>query len=326
MQQRNLGVWGSVSVLTLGGGGTGQVYGATDRAEAVATVHEAVRSGINVLDLAPTYGAGEAERVVGEAFDGHLPEGVRITTKKFVDGEPAPEAVPGILERALEDSLSRLRLDRVDLFFLHGLLIPDDAHGPYKGTRLHLYREAVRPTMQRLKAQGRIGGWGITAVGFPSVLLQVFDDDVRPDAVQAVTNLLDTPGNMHVYPEDAQPRALIAAAHADGIGVMGIRALAAGALADQLDRTLAADRPEVADYVRAASFRTFAHEAGIAPSLLAYRYALSMPGVSTLILGVKNRIELREALQAEAEGPLAAEVIASIDAATGAAPAGADRR
>jgi aryl-alcohol dehydrogenase-like predicted oxidoreductase len=49
--------------------------------ECVATVHAAVAAGINLLDLAPRYGDGKAEEVVGEAFAGHLPAGVRITSK-----------------------------------------------------------------------------------------------------------------------------------------------------------------------------------------------------------------------------------------------------
>ena len=81
MQQRPFGELGSSSALTLGGGGLGQLWGPTTREECVATAREAVDSGIDVLDLAPTYGDGEAEVVIGEAFDGVLPSGVRVITK-----------------------------------------------------------------------------------------------------------------------------------------------------------------------------------------------------------------------------------------------------
>ena len=81
MQQRPFGELGTASALTLGGGGIGQVWGPTTREECVATVREAVDSGIDVLDLAPSYGNGEAETVIGDAFNGSLPSGVRITTK-----------------------------------------------------------------------------------------------------------------------------------------------------------------------------------------------------------------------------------------------------
>ena len=65
-----------VSSLTLGGGGLGMLWGATTFDECVATVDDAVAAGINLLDLAPRYGDGKAEEVVGEAFGGRLPKGV----------------------------------------------------------------------------------------------------------------------------------------------------------------------------------------------------------------------------------------------------------
>ena len=81
MRQRPFGKLGMVSAFSLGGGGLGQVWGPTTREECVATVREAVDSGIDLLDLAPLYGNGEAESVIGAAFSGKLPANVRITTK-----------------------------------------------------------------------------------------------------------------------------------------------------------------------------------------------------------------------------------------------------
>jgi aryl-alcohol dehydrogenase-like predicted oxidoreductase len=88
MRTRSLGQLGLVSALTLGGGGLGQLWGGTTREEAVATVREAVDAGITLLDLAPRYGDGEAERVIAEAFAGQLPTGVKITTKCRVSNPP----------------------------------------------------------------------------------------------------------------------------------------------------------------------------------------------------------------------------------------------
>ena len=81
-----------VSTLTLGGGGLGMLWGPTTFEECVATVHAAVAAGINLLDLAPRYGDGQAERVVGEAFGGRLPRGVHVTSKCNL-GNPEPERV-----------------------------------------------------------------------------------------------------------------------------------------------------------------------------------------------------------------------------------------
>ena len=81
METRRFGNLGQVSSLTLGGGGIGQIWGPTSRQEAVATVRQAVDSGITFLDSAPRYGDGEAELVIGAAFDGHLPAGTMVSTK-----------------------------------------------------------------------------------------------------------------------------------------------------------------------------------------------------------------------------------------------------
>src|SRR3979409_537913 len=102
MQQRPFGSLPPVSALTLGGGGLGMLWGPTSFDECVATVHDAVAAGINLLDLAPRYGDGKAEEVVGEAFGGRVPEGGRTTSKGNLGEPPAPQ-IEGILRRSIED-------------------------------------------------------------------------------------------------------------------------------------------------------------------------------------------------------------------------------
>ena len=111
MPTRTLGSLWPVSALTLGGGGIGQVWGPTDRVESVATVRMAVDQGITLLDLAPGYGRGEAEAVVGEAFAGQLPDGVRVTTKCQLGSPPACLLYTSPSPRDLNPNLGfRLRL------------------------------------------------------------------------------------------------------------------------------------------------------------------------------------------------------------------------
>ena len=99
MPQHRFGSLPAVSTLTLGGGGLGMLWGATTFDECVATVHAAVAAGINLLDLAPRYGDGKAEEVVGESFGGKLPPGVRVTSKCNLGNPPAGE-IEAILRRA----------------------------------------------------------------------------------------------------------------------------------------------------------------------------------------------------------------------------------
>jgi aryl-alcohol dehydrogenase-like predicted oxidoreductase len=153
MKTRAFGRLSPVSSLTLGGGGLGMLWGPTTFDECVATVHDAVAAGVNLLDLAPRYGDGKAEEVVGEAFGGRLPEGVRITSKCNLGEPPAPQ-IEGILRRSIEDSLGRLRLSRLDLFFLHSNVVPDAAHmarRPEAAARMTLYPtfvDHVRPMFE----------------------------------------------------------------------------------------------------------------------------------------------------------------------------------
>jgi aryl-alcohol dehydrogenase-like predicted oxidoreductase len=65
------------------------LWGPTTSDECVATVHAAVAAGINLHDLAPRYGDGNAEQVVSEAFGGQLPAGLRVTSKCNL-GNPPP--------------------------------------------------------------------------------------------------------------------------------------------------------------------------------------------------------------------------------------------
>src|SRR5437870_1418051 len=94
MRQHSFGKLWPVSMLTLGGGGLGMVWGETTFDECVATVHDAVAAGISLIDLAPRYGDGKAEEVVGAALGGRLPEGVRVTSKCNLGNAPPAEIEP----------------------------------------------------------------------------------------------------------------------------------------------------------------------------------------------------------------------------------------
>ena len=318
MQHSTLGSLGPVSRLTLGGGGIGMVWGSTTRHEASATIRAAIDAGINVLDTAPMYGACEA--IIGETFGGQLPAGVRVTTKCGL-GSPEPAEVANILTQSLEASLAAMRLDHVDIFFLHSNICADGylfAHRPEQQkasvTDWSIYCEQFIPVMERLQTAGKIRAWGITGVGVPATIKQALSAAHRPAVVQAVTNLLDSAGAMRRYAEPANPRDIIATANANGVGVMGIRAVQAGALTSAIDRAVPPTHPEGRDFARAAPFRELCARLGEDPALLAHRYALSMAGVSTVVLGVKNRTELNQCVDAERQGPLPAELNNAIEA------------
>jgi aryl-alcohol dehydrogenase-like predicted oxidoreductase len=145
----------------------------------------------------------------------------------------------------------------------------------------------------------------------------LLDERPAPAAVQCIANLLDSPGGLKFFDGHAKPRAVMSAARANGVGVMGIRAVqAGGALTNAIDRPLPADHPEMRDIARAAGFRQLVEELSVIPAALAHRYALSLD-IDTLVLGAKNRREIVECVEAAEAGPLPPELVARIDQAVG---------
>ena len=177
--------------------------------------------------------------------------------------------------------------------------------------------EAVVPAFERLIAEGRIRYWGLTGIGHADALIELLTNGPRPDYIQCIVNLLDSPGGLLRGEGSARPRDILAAANANGAAVLGIRAVQAGALTDAIDRPLPDGHSELADYARAAPFRATAAEVGKSAAYLAHCYALSVEGVSTVVLGVKNRQELRECIAAEAAAPMDPGLMDRIDRAVG---------
>ncbi|MEX0840194.1 MAG: aldo/keto reductase [Parvibaculum sp.] len=320
MEIRQLGALWPVSALTLGGGGLGQIWGETTRDEAVATVRAAANAGITLFDMAPLYGRGEAEAVMGAAFDGKWPDGLRVTTKCMIGQRHFPD-VGARLETSLARSLATMKREQADIFLLHSNIAPEGyvyerdpdfaQHGVVTRTQ---FADIVVPTFEKLKAQGLIGAWGVTGTGLPRAIMDVLRDGPRPAVVQAVTNLLDSPGGMRRYEEPAEPRNIIRTAKNNDVGVMGIRAVQAGALTSAIDRKMDDSEPEMRDYARAAPFRALCRDIGEDPAIVAHRYALAMSGVDTLVLGVKNRSELKSIVDAVARGPIEPDLVKRIDA------------
>tara|TARA_B100000674_G_scaffold498818_1_gene539669 strand:- start:3147 stop:4130 length:984 start_codon:yes stop_codon:yes gene_type:complete len=318
LKSREFGGFGTVSSLTLGGGGIGQVWGSTTREEAIATVKMALDGGINHFDLAPMYGRGEAERVIGLAFSGMGLSDIKFTTKCLLGNVPAADVYDS-LNHSLTRSLELMELERIDLFLLHSQLVEEEfflglkvEHAQRFMLPLNLFFESVIPAFERLESEGKIGGWGF-GLGQPQALDLAMQHNVKPSAVQCVINPLNSAGGMARFLPGFNPNQVLRNCFKHNIPVLGIRALQAGALTSGFDRNLRQDDPDKNDFDRAKSFRALAKDLGESPAILSYRYALSVSGVSSIILGVKNREELAEALEAASKPPLLSEEMAQIN-------------
>ena len=101
----------------------GWMWGGTDEAEAIRTIHEAVDHGVTLIDTAPVYGFGRSEEIVGKALaERGLRKRITIATKvglDWKDGKPFRNASKARIHKEIEDSLRRLRTDVIDLYQVH---------------------------------------------------------------------------------------------------------------------------------------------------------------------------------------------------------------
>jgi aryl-alcohol dehydrogenase-like predicted oxidoreductase len=195
-------------------------------------------------------------------------------------------------------------IERADLFFLHSQLIEDHYALPQHdelrdriATPLSYFLESVIPAFERLQGEGKIGGWGF-ALGQESALEKAIAHHKPPTAVQCVVNPLNSAGNIGYVTDGFDGRRVLEACRQHDVPALAIRAVQAGALTSAMDRVLPADDADQMDFERAADFRALASDWGQTPARLAHRYALSIQDIGSVVLGVKNRRELLECIDA----------------------------
>jgi aryl-alcohol dehydrogenase-like predicted oxidoreductase len=123
MERRKLGQGLEVSEQGLGCMGMSEFYGVGDDAESIATIHEAIDSGVNFLDTADMYGPFTNEVLVGRAIKDRRDEVVLATKFGNQRGEDGTfkgiNGKPEYVASACEESLRRLGVDVIDLYYQH---------------------------------------------------------------------------------------------------------------------------------------------------------------------------------------------------------------
>jgi L-galactose dehydrogenase/L-glyceraldehyde 3-phosphate reductase len=320
MNYRTLGRTGfQVSELGFGCGAVGGLLVRGDHAEMVRVVAHAIDRGINYFDTARSYGNGRSESSLGLVLE-ELKSDVLVGTKVQLTAEEMDDIERAVIA-SVEGSLERLRRDHIDLIQLHNFLGIE--RQPARGwVKVADVEPAIR-AFEKLKAQGKVGFWGINGLGETEAIHRVLAQD-NADTVQICYNLLNPSAGMSLpsnFPFQDYAGTINRAA-AQGMGVIAIRVLAAGALtgigerhanAAQTVEPIATSGSFADDLERAQAFH-FLVEDGTAdnPAEIAVRFVLSKPEVSTTLIGISNMEQLEAALAATEKGPLPAEAMERI--------------
>jgi aryl-alcohol dehydrogenase-like predicted oxidoreductase len=312
VQSRVFGRTGmQLSVLGFGCGAVGGLMVRGDPADQERTIARALASGVNYFDTAVLYGDGISETNLGRVLQTLKPAGAVVGTKVRVPpGETS--GIADAVTASLEGSLARLRLDCVDILHLHN---PITEAGGGSALSVRQVLDDVVPAFVRLRREGKIRFFGLSAVGDTAALHRVIEAGAF-DSAQVVYNMLNpsAAGPLPDHYPAQDYKGLFDTTTATGVGVVGIRVLAGGALSGSAARhPVAGAAPEPigssmrydADVERARRLVPLVEE-GFAASLTeaAVRFALSHPAMGTILVGMATPQQFEDALAAVENGPL----------------------
>jgi aryl-alcohol dehydrogenase-like predicted oxidoreductase len=311
MQMRTFGRSGmKVSILGFGCGAVGGLMVRGDPADQERAIGRALDAGVNYFDTAVQYGNGESEKNLGRILGKLKPKDAIVGTK--VRLPPGTERIADAIAKSLEGSLQRLGMGTVDILHFHN---PITAQGGGTTMSARQVLDEVVPAFDALRRQGKVRFLGLTATGDTASLLEVINARVF-DSAQVTYNMLN-PSAATTLPPDypAQDYArMFEHAQAAGVGVIGIRVLAGGALSGSAARHPIASPPPApigsaatyeGDLLRAQRLAPLVSE-GHAASLseAATRFCITHPAMGTILVGVATPQEFEDALAAVLKGPL----------------------
>jgi aryl-alcohol dehydrogenase-like predicted oxidoreductase len=171
MQERKLGN-SNLEVFAIGLGCMGMSYGygpAADKQEMISLLRTAVDRGITFFDTAQMYGPFTNEELVGEALApvrGRVVVATKFGLRIDPSGQQVVDSRPEVIRESTEDSLKRLKVDAIDLYYQHRV----DPNVPI---------EDVAGTVKQLIQEGKVKHFGLSEAGVKTIR--------RAHAVQPVT-------------------------------------------------------------------------------------------------------------------------------------------
>lgn len=226
MQKRNLGGL-EVSAIGLGCMGLSYGYGpSVSLADGVALIRAAFDRGVTFFDTAECYGPFTNEAMVGEAVAPFRDQVVVATKFGFKDGDStrAPDSRPDRIRAVAEDSLKRLRTDRIDLFYQHRV----DPNVPI---------EDVAGAVKELIAAGKVKHFGLSEAGAETIR--------RAHAVQPVAALQSEYSLWWREPE----KEILSTLEELGVGFVPFSPLGKGFLTGAIDETTTFDAKDFRNIV-----------------------------------------------------------------------------
>ncbi len=311
MDKRTFGRSGmELSILGFGCGAVGGLMVRGDPAGQERAIARALEAGVNYFDTAAQYGNGESEKNLGRILNKLKPRDAIVGTKVRVPADSG--SVAADIAASVEASLKRLAREQVDILHLHNNIIATGAADRLAAKQV---LEEVVPAFEALRRQGKIRFLGLTANGETAALHQVIDAGVF-DSVQVSYNLLN-PSAAAPLPADypAQDYArLFDHTRAAGVGVIGIRVLAGGALSGKAERHPVASPPPRPigsarnyedDLRRAQRLAPLVTEGFVATlAEAATRFCITHPAMGSILVGVATPEQFEDALAAVLKGPL----------------------
>ena len=245
--------------------------------DSIRLIRRCADRGINWLDTARAY--GDSEAVIGRALKDLSPR-PRISSKVIFDGPVADMAAAA--QRAhvfgsIESSLRALRADSIDLLYIHN------------ATEKMLRESAIRDSLEEARSQGKIRLAGATCYGEEDALAVLKDPLFQ--VLQVPFSLLNQEMRRRVFPEAARK----------GVGIFVRSVFLRGVLTPQIDFL-----PERLAPLRVQASRILQvlgpEVDGLAEAAL--RFCLSLPEISSVLMGLKNEAELEANVSCLSRGPL----------------------
>ncbi|MGG1553797.1 aldo/keto reductase [Paenibacillus ferrarius] len=266
MKYRKLGQTGlDVSILSFGASSLGSVFGATDDAQSIRTVHAAVDGGINLIDVSPYYGLTKAETVLGKAIRQISRDRFLLSSKAGRYGVEHFDFSARRIVESVDESLQRLQTDYLDMLFLHDIEFVPFAE----------VAEGAFHALEQLKRSGKIRFYGVSGLPLP-----VFEKALHHTALDVVLSYC------HYSLNDTTLLDLLPLLEKQGVGLVNASPLSMGLLGSKHAPDWHPASAEIKAACQAAN--DFCERNGVSLAKLAIQFSVANERIPTTLVSTAN--------------------------------------